>query len=191
MSGLRLIVGLGNPGKQYESTRHNVGAWFVDQLARQHNTQLKNETKFHACLGKISQADNQCFLSIPSTFMNESGKAVLALVNFYKIKPQEILVAHDELDFPAGIIRLKEGGGHGGHNGLRDIIRVIGGNNFLRMRIGIGHPGNKDQVTSYVLGKPSKSDEDKIIQSIDEGARVIDDLISGELQRAFHALHSD
>lgn len=187
---LRLIVGLGNPGTKYAKTRHNVGAWLVAELAVKHGLTLREESKFSGQIAVLPSGSQQCWLLIPSTFMNESGRAVQAIANFYKILPEEILVAHDELDFPAGIVRLKASGGHGGHNGLRDIIQRLGSNQFYRLRIGIDHPGNRDQVTPYVLGEPSAHDKDKITQAITDSLTVIPDLLAGETDRAFRYLHN-
>lgn len=189
--GIQLFVGLGNPGSQYAQTRHNVGAWFVSRLAEQSHATLKNETKFHGASCKTSALPKPVWLFIPSTFMNESGKAVAAIARFYKVSPESILVAHDELDFEPGDVRLKLGGGHGGHNGLRDIVKLLGSNNFMRLRIGIGHPGHKDQVSSYVLNKPSVADKKHIDDAIDEALCVVDDLVEGSFQRALTRLHSE
>lgn len=186
MDRIKLIVGLGNPGDEYTNTRHNVGAWFAQALADQENQPLQKENKFYGFLAKL----NHCWLLKPSTYMNESGQAVAALARFYKIKPQEILVAHDELDFPAGTIRLKESGGHGGHNGLRNIIQHLGTNNFYRLRIGIGHPGQKDRVTPYVLSPPSKNDQVAILTAIEKGISIVHKLMKGEFQKAMRDLHS-
>jgi PTH1 family peptidyl-tRNA hydrolase len=187
---IKLIVGLANPGSEYVSTRHNAGGWFVELLAQQAGTSLRIESKFHGLVAKILVDGKPCWLLEPTTYMNESGRSISALMRFYKITPQEVLVAHDELDFEPGIIRLKEGGGHGGHNGLRDTIASLGTKDFYRMRIGIGHPGHKDKVSPYVLGRPSSSDRAKIDQSINDGLRVVDDLVNGELQKACRYLHS-
>jgi PTH1 family peptidyl-tRNA hydrolase len=191
MSGIRLIVGLANPGKQYAETRHNVGAWFLKELARQTQVSLSSESKFHGLAANCSIGGVQCRLLEPTTFMNESGRAVRAMAQFYKLKPDDILVVHDELDFDAGVIRLKKGGGHGGHNGLRDIIACLGTPEFYRMRIGIGHPGNRNQVTGYVLGQPNKADKDKIVQAVDDGLRVVDDILEGDFEKAMRYLHND
>ncbi len=191
MAKIQLIVGLGNPGPQYAPTRHNVGAWFVEQLARRESETLRNESKFFGHAAKLTSFSTPCWLLNPSTYMNESGKAVNALAQFYKISPENILVAHDELDFSAGEIRLKEGGGHGGHNGLRDIINHLGTKDFLRLRIGIGHPGHKDRVTPYVLSPPAKKDKVLIDGAIDDGLAVSGDLINGNLQTAFRYLHNE
>lgn len=185
-SGIRCIVGLGNPGAQYAATRHNVGAWFVDRYSEKNNIPLCLEKKFRALVGAFS---DHCFLFRPTTYMNESGASVSVFTQFYKINPEEMLVVHDELDFEPGIARLKQGGGHGGHNGLRDIISHLGPD-FYRLRIGIGHPGHRDDVTNYVLGNPSYDDHEKIISALTESLRVIPALLLGEFQKAFHALHS-
>ncbi len=191
MRPIKLIVGLGNPGPEYQNTRHNAGEWFVKQLANRYNTTLSAQSKFFGHTGRIFIGPYDIHLLIPSTFMNLSGKSVGALANFYKIEPEQILVAHDELDIDPGTARIKLGGGHGGHNGLRDIIKQLGNNkNFYRLRIGIGHPGHKSQVSNYVLSKASVSDQQKIDAAIDESERVIEDLIKGELDRAQHQLHS-
>ena len=191
MSGIRLIVGLANPGKQYADTRHNVGAWFLHELARQSQVSLSPESKFHGLAANANIGGVQCRLLEPTTYMNESGRAVRSIAQFYKLKADEVLVVHDELDFEPGTIRLKQGGGHGGHNGLRDIVACLGTPGFYRLRIGIGHPGDRHKVTGYVLGQPSKSDKIAIERSIDDGLRVIDDLLAGEFEKAMHYLHSD
>lgn len=182
---IKLIVGLGNPGNEYAGTRHNVGTWFVKALANRENHFLKKEDKFYGAIAKF----NHCWLLNPLVYMNENGKAVAALVRFYKIRPQEILVAHDELDFPIGIIRLKASGSHGGHNGLLSVIKHLGTADFCRLRIGIGHPGHKYQVTPYVLSVPSKDDRIAISAAIDRGLRVTNELMQGEFEKAMHNLH--
>lgn len=188
---IRCIVGLGNPGAQYAATRHNVGAWFIDFFAKEKNISLSLQKSFRGFVGEFSHQDNKCFLLKPTTYMNESGLSVSAFTKFYKILPEEILVVHDELDFEAGVVRLKKGGGHGGHNGLRDIISHLNSSDFYRLRIGIGHPGHRDDVTDYVLGNPSRDDRVEIIKAIDESTRVMPELFAGEFQKAFHTLHSD
>jgi len=188
---IRLIVGLGNPGAQYAATRHNVGAWFIDFLSQQENISMRVEKQFHAHVGEFSHNGLKCFLLKPTTYMNESGMSVSAFAKFYKINPEAMLVVHDELDFDAGIARLKQGGGHGGHNGLRDIISHLNSSDFYRLRLGIGHPGHRDDVSNYVLSNPSRDDRVEIIRAIDESARVLPQLLLGEFQKAFHTLHSD
>lgn len=188
---IQLIVGLGNPGSEYEKTRHNVGAWFVDALAKQHQLTLRVETKFRGEITKLTTPEFSCWLLKPSTYMNESGQSVVSVARFYKLPPESILIVHDELDFDPGIIRIKQGGGHGGHNGLRDIARHLKKNDFFRLRIGIGHPGSKDRVTPYVLGVPPRSDQEKIQQAVDEGLYAVPDLVLGEVEKAFRELHSD
>jgi peptidyl-tRNA hydrolase, PTH1 family len=190
MRPIKLIVGLANPGPEYQNTRHNAGEWLIQELARQHQTSLTPQSKYFGHTGKIFLASSEVHLLIPSTFMNLSGKAVSALANFYKILPEQILIAHDELDIDPGTARIKQGGGHGGHNGLRDIIQALGNSkDFFRLRIGIGHPGHKSQVSNYVLSKPSISDREKINAAIDESLRVIDYLTRGELDLAQNQLH--
>lgn len=188
---IQLIVGLGNPGAEYQHTRHNAGAWLVERLARQEGIQLLPERKFHGLYGKGRIGGQDCWLLIPTTFMNLSGNAVQALANFYKLTPEQILVVHDELDLPAGQAKFKFGGGHGGQNGLRDIISKLGNNqNFHRLRIGIGHPGDKSKVTGHVLGKPSQAELKAMDDVIDEALCVLPQAISGELPKAMNRLHS-
>jgi PTH1 family peptidyl-tRNA hydrolase len=186
-----MIVGLGNPGSEYRGTRHNAGADFIDELARQNSTSLQPESKFSGLAGRINVAGNDLRLLIPTTFMNRSGQAVAAMANFYKISAEEILVAHDELDIPAGTARFKRGGGHGGHNGLRDIVPSLGNNkNFYRLRIGIGHPGHASKVTGYVLGAPSQVDRGRIDATIDEAIIALPLLLAGDETKAMTHLHS-
>lgn len=190
-SRIQLIVGLGNPGAKYEPTRHNAGFWFVDALARQHGAGFKSENKFHGEACKINLDGNEVWLLKPMTFMNKSGQAVAALANFYKIPPESILVAHDELDLPPGAARLKKGGGHGGHNGLRDTIAQLGNNkDFQRLRIGIGHPGHSSQVTGYVLGK-APADEQRLMEdAISDAVDVMPLAVSGDMPKAMNRLHT-
>lgn len=191
MSTIRLIVGLGNPGPQYEQTRHNVGFWLIDALARRYNLTLKADKKFFGTTAKLCLPTGDIHLLMPGTYMNRSGQAVQAMANYYKIEPEEILVVHDELDFDAGTVRLKESGGHGGHNGLRDIISKLGGRkDFYRLRIGIGHPGDKKLVHDYVLGRPSVADRQSIERSIDDIEYVIETIISGDMLTAMNRLHT-
>ena len=190
MSQIKLIVGLANPGAKYEGTRHNTGEWLVNELARMYNTSLKEEAKYFGKVAKINTAQGEVRLLVPTTFMNLSGKAVGALANFYRIKPEEILVAHDELDLPPGVTKIKRGGGHGGHNGLKDIIASLGNNNnFYRVRIGIGHPGHKDLVANYVLGKPAPQDQEKIDAAVDEASRCVEVLFKEGIVKATNRLN--
>ncbi len=189
-SPIQLIVGLGNPGQRYANTRHNVGAWLVESLAKQHHAHLKIEPKFKGQAARITLHDHECWILIPNTFMNLSGQAVKALADFYKIPAEAILVAHDELDFPAGVIRLKQGGGAGGHNGLKDTIAQLHTPDFLRLRIGIGHPGDRDLVHDYVLNPPSKHENTLIETAIDNALSIMNDLAEGHLQKAMQTLHS-
>ncbi len=190
-ASIELIVGLGNPGREYEDTRHNAGAWFIEELARASGVTLQPEKKFHGLTARISLHGRDVRLLHPTTFMNKSGLAVAALANFYRISPEQILVAHDELDIPVGTARLKQGGGHGGHNGLRDTISSLGNNkNFHRLRIGIGHPGDAKAVVNYVLSKPSIEDNRKIREAIDEAARVMPEALNGSLAKAIQQLHT-
>jgi len=154
MSCIKLIVGLGNPGKQYENTRHNAGFWFVEEVARQYQLQFRPETKFLGEVARVQSNGHDVWLLKPMTFMNRSGQSIQSLANFYKISPDQILVVHDELDLSPGTAKLKSGGGHGGHNGLRDTIAALGTPAYLRLRLGIGHPGHRDQVVDYVLHPP-------------------------------------
>jgi PTH1 family peptidyl-tRNA hydrolase len=189
-SPVQLIVGLGNPGPKYEQTRHNVGFAFVDALARSLGASLRPEAKFHGDVGKTRLGGHELWLLKPMTYMNRSGQAVAALANFYKLPPQSVLVVHDELDIPAGQLRLKQGGGHGGHNGLRDIIQQLGSREFLRLRIGIDHPGDSREVTNYVLGKAAPDDRRLMDAAIDDALHALPQIVAGEIQKAMNHLHS-
>ena len=191
MTTIKLIVGLANPGNEYAATRHNAGAWFVDQLAERYHQSLKNDPKFFGYISRITLSGHDVRLLVPTTFMNLSGKAVQAMATFYQIKPEEILVAHDELDINPGIAKFKFGGSHGGHNGLKDIASKLGNNlNFYRLRIGIGHPGDKNKVVSYVLNKPSKPEQELIDKAIDESVRCTEILLSDGIEAAMNRLHA-
>jgi PTH1 family peptidyl-tRNA hydrolase len=190
MTGIKLIVGLGNPGDDYRGNRHNAGADFVTVLASEHGASLQAESKFYGLAGRIQRDRMDVRLLIPTTFMNRSGQSVSALAKFYKIETSEILVAHDELDFEPGIARLKDAGGHGGHNGLRDISKAMGGD-YKRLRIGIGHPGSAAQVSNYVLSRPSASDRLLIDGSIDEAIRALPLLLQDDWAKATQQLHSN
>lgn len=190
MTTIKLIVGLANPGNEYAQTRHNAGAWYVDLLAQRYQQPLKNDPKFFGYSSRINIAGHDIRLLVPTTFMNLSGKAVQAMASFYQIKPEEILVAHDELDLNPGIAKFKFGGSHGGHNGLKDIASKLGNNpNFYRLRIGIGHPGDKNKVVGFVLNKPSKPEQELIDKAIDESARCTDILLSQSFEAAMNRLH--
>ncbi|HHJ18798.1 MAG TPA: aminoacyl-tRNA hydrolase [Gammaproteobacteria bacterium] len=184
-----LIVGLGNPGPQYEQTRHNAGFWFVEEIARLKGAQFRPESKFSGDVCKVTLEGRDIWLLKPDTFMNRSGQAVQKLASFYKIPTENILVAHDELDLEPGIARLKSAGGHGGHNGLRDIIAQMG-KAFHRLRIAIGHPGHRDQVSDYVLHRASKDEQISIENSIDDALSVLPLLAEGSWEKAVHRLHS-
>jgi PTH1 family peptidyl-tRNA hydrolase len=187
---LKLIVGLGNPGSKYSETRHNAGFWFVEELAAANATQFRSEKKFHGELSKVNIANTDVWLLMPGTYMNESGRSVKSLLSFYQLRPENILVAHDEIDLPPGTVKLKTGGGHGGHNGLRDIISHLGTKDFHRLRIGVGHPGHKDQVVDYVLHRPSQDDRIAIDQSISESLNIVPLLAEGSIEKAMHQLHT-
>ena len=188
---IKLVVGLDNPGAEYDGTRHNAGADFVQALAKTYSSSLTAETRFFGLCGRIFVGSRDLRLLIPTTYMNLSGKAVAAMAQFYKIEPESILVAHDELDLPPGTARLKIGGGHGGHNGLRDIIKALGNNkNFSRLRIGIDHPGNAKQVSGYVLRKATAAEQQLIDDSINQALRVLPLVIGGEWNKAMKDLHT-
>jgi len=191
LTAIKLIVGLGNPGSEYRGTRHNAGADFVEQLARHCGCTLQAESKFFGLTGRLTLSGHDLRLLIPTTFMNRSGKAVAAMAQFFKIASDEILIAHDELDIQPGTARFKRGGGHGGHNGLRDIIPALGNNrDFYRLRIGIGHPGHASKVSGYVLSQPGAADRDRIDASIEEAVRSLPLLLDGDDVKAMTRLHS-
>ncbi len=190
MAKIQLLVGLGNPGQEYAATRHNAGAWLVEALAASCQTPLA-ASKFFGLHAQVFLGTSKLHLLIPTTFMNRSGQAIAALANFYKIPTEDILVAHDELDLPPGVARLKKGGGHGGHNGLRSTISSLGNNkDFYRLRLGIGHPGQASKVTGYVLGKPSSSEQLCISAAIEESLRHLELIVKGEHTQAMNRLHS-
>ncbi|HEX7046639.1 MAG TPA: aminoacyl-tRNA hydrolase [Gammaproteobacteria bacterium] len=186
---IRLVVGLGNPGADYVSTRHNAGFWFVDELARRLGGQFKPEKKFNGDMARVDIAGQDIRLLKPMTYMNRSGLSVRAAADFLKISVSEILVAHDEIDLPPGELRLKQGGGHGGHNGLRDTSAHMGAD-YLRLRIGVGHPGNASEVVGYVLKRPSKDEEPVLLRAIDDAADGFELLLKEGLQKAQTKLHS-
>ena len=190
MNPIRLIVGLGNPGREYETTRHNAGFWWVDELALAANLDFRNEAKFHGLAARGQMHGHEIVLLKPLTFMNLSGRAVGAVAKFYKIQPSEILVVHDELDLAPGIARLKTGGGHGGHNGLKDIIANLGTRDFWRLRLGIGHPGDRSQVVSYVLNEPRREERELIGEALQHSLHVAHHMIEGKMEAAMLKLHS-
>jgi PTH1 family peptidyl-tRNA hydrolase len=190
-SGIQLIVGLGNPGAEYENTRHNAGAWFVTELLNDLNVCLRFNTKFQGLHGSAKIQGKDCHFLIPETFMNLSGQSVQAVANFYKIPAHAILVAHDEIDLPVATVRLKLDGGHGGHNGLRDIISHLSTKQFYRLRIGVGHPGNSALVVDYVLHSPSKTDRSKINTALLDAKSILPLLLDGEYQKATQQLHTE
>lgn len=185
---IALIVGLGNPGPRYINTRHNAGFWLLDKLAVPAQVQFRREAKFHGEVCRLEQG--KCWLLKPNTFMNHSGQAVAALANYYKIPVEQILVVHDELDFPPGKARLKQGGGDGRHNGLKNIIAHLGSNKFLRLRLGIGHPGRSDGVVNYVLSDPSRDEQTAIEVAMDVGLELMPLIVAGEVNKAMQQLHS-
>lgn len=191
MSEIKLIVGLGNPGEKYADTRHNAGEWLIERLARRFNVSLNPESKFFGKTARTLVNGKEVRLLVPTTFMNLSGKAVGALASFYRIKPEEILVIHDELDLSAGTAKLKQGGGHGGHNGLKDIVAQLGNNNnFYRLRIGIGHPGHRDLVAGYVLNKPSPADRNALENVLDEATDCVEMIFKDGMIKATNRLNS-
>lgn len=191
MTAVQLIVGLGNPGHEYEQTRHNAGALFVERVASAKGVGLSADKKYFGLVGKFGHQGRDVRLLIPTTYMNRSGQSVAALANFFRIPPAAILVAHDELDMPPGTARLKQGGGHGGHNGLRDIIAQLGNqNSFHRLRLGIGHPGDKTLVSGFVLSRAPRSEQEKLEASIDFALDVLPDMLDGHWTRAMQQLHS-
>ena len=187
---IKLIVGLGNIGTEYEHTRHNAGFWFADELAAQWKTAFRPEKKFHGEAAHAARPEGDTWLLKPATYMNLSGDAVAALARFYKIRPDEILVVHDELDIPCGQIRFKLGGGNGGHNGLKDIQAKLGTADFYRLRLGIGHPGDRNLVVGYVLNKPSAAERELIDQSIAKSLKAMPDIMAGRQEEAVRFLHS-
>ncbi|MDZ7621862.1 MAG: aminoacyl-tRNA hydrolase [Candidatus Competibacteraceae bacterium] len=186
---LRLVVGLGNPGPQYAQTRHNAGFWLVDELARQHGVQFRPDGKAHGESCRVALAGQELWLLKPLTFMNRSGLAVAALARFHRIAPPEILVVHDDLDLPPGTVRLKRSGGHGGHNGLRDLIAHLGGNDFARLRLGIGHPGDSREVLDYVLRRAPREEQARVETAIAEALRELPLVAAGQIAPAMQALH--
>ena len=187
--GIELIVGLGNPGAEHLMDRHNVGFWFADALAQRCEARFGFQRRFHGDVARGNLRKHELRILKPATYMNNSGQAVQALIAYYKLEPEQVLVIHDELDLPAGIVRLKRGGGHGGHNGLRSIMAHIGPS-FLRVRLGVGHPGRKEAVVGHVLQRASRSDEERILEAMADALDVLPTLLGQGEQRAMHKLHS-
>jgi len=191
MTAIRLIAGLGNPGAEYQKTRHNAGFWLLDELAWDYKQSWRTENKFSAEVARVVLPDGaDLWLLKPMTFMNLSGQAVVALARFYKILPDQILVVHDELDLEPGTARFKQGGGHGGHNGLKDIIARLGSPAFWRLRLGIGHPGDRNEVVNYVLKKPRAEEQGAIDQAMVDALAVLPQAIAGDMAGAMKKLHT-
>ncbi len=188
---VELIAGLGNPGDKYAQTRHNAGYWLLDALARRHGAEFMPESRFSGETATVEIDGRRVRLIKPSTFMNHSGQAVGALARYFRIAPENVLVVHDEIDLPPGVARIKRGGGHGGHNGLRDIIASLGGDaGFLRLRIGVGHPGSANEVVDYVLRQPPAAERSLIVESIVRALEVLAQVVAGDTEKAMHRLHS-
>ena len=189
MTHLSIIAGLGNPEPKYARTLHNAGFWFVDALARKCGGEFRYEKKFDAQYCRVNIKGDDVWLVKPQNYMNQSGPPVRAMLDYYRLKPKDLLVAHDEIDLPPGTVRLKQGGGHGGHNGIRDVIRHCGAD-FMRLRIGVGHPGEKDKVTGYVLKRASSDVEAAVDKNVDEAIDVMPLLLDGGLSAAMKSLHT-
>jgi PTH1 family peptidyl-tRNA hydrolase len=188
---IKLIIGLGNPGKDYQSHRHNAGFWFVQILADIYSGNFKKETKFFGEVARINLAGNSIHLLKPTTYMNRSGQAISAIAKFYQLSPEEILVVHDELDLDSGMVKLKFSGGHGGHNGLRDTIKALNVQDFYRLRLGIGHPGARAQVADFVLHAPSKHETSQIQEAMTDALQIIELLAIGNFEKAMKNLHTN
>ncbi|MEO1890775.1 MAG: aminoacyl-tRNA hydrolase [Candidatus Thioglobus sp.] len=187
---IKLIVGLGNPGKDYQPHRHNVGFWFCDALAHLYSGTFKKETKFFGEVAQVNIAGSNLRLLKPNTYMNRSGQSIQSIAKFYQINVDEILIAHDELDLNPGVARIKFGGGHGGHNGLRDTIKALSSNDFYRLRIGIGHPGDKSKVADFVLHTPNKSEVEPIQTALINSLNIIEQVVKGDIEPAMKTLHT-
>jgi len=188
-STVRLIVGLGNPGLRYQDTRHNAGFWLVDRVARLNDGQFRPEPRFFGDVCRVRVQGAECWLLKPTTYMNRSGQSVSAFARYYGVVPSQMLVAHDEIDLDPGAVRLKRGGGHAGHNGLRDIVKALDSRDFLRLRLGVGHPGHKDQVVDYVLHHPSKGEADAIGDALERAADLLPLILDGRHELAMNRLH--
>lgn len=187
---LKLLVGLGNPGSQYERTRHNVGFWVMDDVATRYQVGFREDRRFHGAVAMLDRGRGGVCLLKPGTFMNRSGQVVAALAKFFKIEPPQILVVHDDLDLAPGNVRLKFGGGHGGHNGLRDVIACLGGADFYRLRFGIGHPGDRSAVIRYVLESPSKTEGELVRNAIERALSYLPEILDGRFNDAMNGLHA-
>lgn len=188
---IQLIVGLANPGKEYEQTRHNAGAWFIDEITRHLNITLRMEAKYHGLHGVVQLHGQVCHLLVPTTFMNLSGQSVRACMSYHKIPTHSVLITHDEIDLPAGVVKLKLDGGDGGHNGLKDVIRHLNTKQFYRLRIGVGRPAHSKDVIDYVLDKPSKSDRQKIDSALIRAQEALPLIMCGDMQKAMQQLHTE
>jgi PTH1 family peptidyl-tRNA hydrolase len=188
-TGIELLVGLGNPGPAYAETRHNAGFWFLDRLAHRHALSFREHARFYGHVARLTLDGGSCWLLKPMIFMNRSGQGTAALANFYRIPPAHILVVHDELDLPLGTVRLKHGGGSGGNKGLRDIIACLGDSGFSRLRLGVGHPGQRDQVTPYLLSRPPETEREAIVAAIESALELLPAILSGESAKVMNQLH--
>jgi PTH1 family peptidyl-tRNA hydrolase len=186
---LRLLVGLGNPGSKYAATRHNAGYWFADAVASRFDAAFRDNSRFFGQLAELKVGGQSLRLLKPTTYMNESGRSVAAVVQFFRLPVEDLLIAHDEIDLPPGVVRLKRGGGHGGHNGLRNIIPALGSPDFVRIRIGVGHPGHKDLVTSYVLNRPRSEEHVLIERALTDALGALELIVRGDFSRAMNSLH--
>ena len=191
MSELFAIAGLGNPGPKYAETRHNAGFWFLEEVAGLAQAKLRLNANQRARTSRVTLHSRDCILIKPDTFMNQSGPAIRAVTEYFQVPARNLLVAYDELDLPAGVVRLKAGGGHGGHNGMKDIFRHMEDHGFLRLRFGIGHPGSKDAVLDHVLGRPSAADEKLIRRAVARAIAVLPEVLSGDVAKAMQALHTE
>ena len=189
MSHIALIAGLGNPGPGYKGTRHNAGFWFIDELSQHYPLDFKLESRFQGEVANAQIKGLPIRVLRPGTFMNESGQSVASLMRYFAIEPGSVLVVHDDLDLEPGVVRLKEGGGHGGHNGLRDLIRHLDSNDFVRLRLGIGHPGHPDDVTNYVLHAPPAGQRSAILDAVSRAVALIEPMINGDYGAVMNELH--
>jgi PTH1 family peptidyl-tRNA hydrolase len=190
MTAVRLIVGLGNPGAEYQDTRHNAGFWFVDRVAQTGSASFRHESRFHGEVARVVLEGQDLWLLKPSTYMNDSGRAVAAMAHFYRVAPEQILVVHDELDLPPGGVKLKKGGGAAGHNGLKDLLLALDAPDFWRLRVGIGHPGQRHQVVDYVLHRPAKAEQEAIDVALDRALDILPLLVKGQAEAALMTLHT-